>query len=75
MWDLKYETGGHIVPALSPIPTLFGHDLCNLCHLFLATVHDILSKVYLSQVNVLAPRLIPICRYFIQYQRVSRLSM
>ena len=24
--------------ALSPIRTVFGHDLCNLCHRFLATV-------------------------------------
>ena len=26
------------VSALSPIGTVFGHDLCNLCHRFLATV-------------------------------------
>ena len=31
------------VSALSPILTLFGHDLCNLCGPFLATVRVFLS--------------------------------
>ena len=38
------KAGGGRASALSP---LFGHDICNLCHLFLAT-EGFLSKVYLS---------------------------
>ena len=47
VWEIKHSPSGAMRPQvscfLSLIRTIFGHDLCNLCHHFLATVGGFLA--------------------------------